>query len=575
VTVQTFLSHERPEDLDLVLKLPNGQLLPLTTDNGGAAANVFLGTTWSNRANPGGQVPYGTNAGLATDHPYAPGVRVPLLAPEGSLLPPYDAFPERANGVWELRVTDDTPGAGGTLSEWRLTVRTTTARVQIYSNFASNQPTSISSGPPNVVESDIVVPAGAAAGVLQRLDVRTQLRHTAPGDLDITLRSPAGTVVTLTTDNAGSSDDAFNGTGWGGASSAGSPSVSDYVFTSGVPAANLLPEEPLAAFQGEDPTGTWTLRVSDDTTGDGGTLDSWELTLATLPECASKGDLDGSVGFTGGDDDLVFRSASTGQHMLWRMSAANRIAEQPLTFSVQPPPTRQVVGMDQFDLDPATSGRQPGLVVHDASSGQVEFWGMEGANRVRGPFPLTGAAPLPLNWRLSATGDFNHDGSADLLWRNVTSQKLVIWTLGQLGAPVYEKTGAIVPSPDQAVHANWEVVAALDFDGDNNRDLLWYNATSGKIVVWFMDAQVRRTLGTFTDPPNAGDANWRVVAAGDYGPPDGGDKKPDIVWRNATSGRLVIWFMDGASNPPTRLSGTFTTPDSPADALDWTVVAPR
>ena len=41
-------------------------------------------------------------------------------------------------------------------------------------------------------------------------------------------------------------------------------------------------------------------------------------------------------------------------------------------------------------------------------------------------------------------------------------------------------------------------------------------------------------------------------------------------------GKLVVWFMDGGSSPPTRLSGGFTTPDSPQpDALGWNVVGPR
>jgi hypothetical protein len=47
----------------------------------------------------------------------------------------------------------------------------------------------------------------------------------------------------------------------------------------------------------------------------------------------------------------------------------------------------------------------------------------------------------------------------------------------------------------------------------------------------------------------------------------------DIVWRNAQSGRLVVWYMDYAGN---RTAGTFTTPPEPApDPLAWTVTGPR
>lgn len=44
----------------------------------------------------------------------------------------------------------------------------------------------------------------------------------------------------------------------------------------------MVPEEPLAALEGEDPNGTWTLDVVDDAGGDSGTVNSWSLTIATL-----------------------------------------------------------------------------------------------------------------------------------------------------------------------------------------------------------------------------------------------------------------------------------------------------
>ena len=41
-----------------------------------------------------------------------------------------------------------------------------------------------------------------------------------------------------------------------------------------------MPEEALAAFNGENPNGTWTLTISDDNAGDGGQVD-WSLDLTT------------------------------------------------------------------------------------------------------------------------------------------------------------------------------------------------------------------------------------------------------------------------------------------------------
>jgi hypothetical protein len=228
------------------------------------------------------------------------------------------------------------------------------------------------------------------------------------------------------------------------------------------------------------------------------------------------------------------------------------------------------VGADDFD-SAASPGAGPDgksdLVFYDGGTGEVQFWLMNGTGRPGVPVPLTGGAVLPFEWRLAATGDFNHDGRPDLVWRNGISQKLVIWTMNGV-----QKTGNIIPSPDQAVDGNWGVVGAMDFNGDGHRDLLWYNASSGNLVVWTMDANVVRLSGFFTNPASAGGANWRPVAVGDYGRGGGPAGAPDIVWRNATSGKLVIWFMGLAGE---RKSGVFTTPDAPSDPLNAVVVGPR
>ncbi|OWY19220.1 hypothetical protein C7N43_29665, partial [Sphingobacteriales bacterium UPWRP_1] len=131
-------------------------------------------------------------------------------------------------------------------------------------------------GPP--VTSTILI--GGAGAFLANVTLSTSITHTFNGDLDITLTSPAGTVVTLTTDNGGSNDDVFNGTLWD--DDANDP-VTDHTFTNLVVATPLSPEEPLAAFYGENPNGIWTLTIADDTGADIGNLNSWTLNIFSLP----------------------------------------------------------------------------------------------------------------------------------------------------------------------------------------------------------------------------------------------------------------------------------------------------
>jgi hypothetical protein len=272
---------------------------------------------------------------------------------------------------------------------------------------------------------------------------------------------------------------------------------------------------------------------------------------------SSKGDLN-----LDGRTDLLVRLEATGQNDAWLMDGITR-PSAPVTLSPTPASVDWVIsGVDDFDAD-----HDNDLLMWNRVSGAAEFWLMNGTTRVGTPVALAGALAPP--WRPSATADFDHDNRPDIVYRNSTTQKIQIWRMNGT-SPV----GTLVPTPDQAVDANWEIVGAQDWNGDGNTDFLWYNSNSGKIVLWFMDASVARLTGLFTTPANAGDNNWKVLAMGDYGlGPSGLPGTIDIVWRNATSGRFVVWYMDRAGG---RTSGSFTSPDAPSPTpTDWTIVGPR
>jgi subtilisin-like proprotein convertase family protein len=153
--------------------------------------------------------------------------------------------------------------------------------------FTQNTPVAIPTGPA-VVTSTINV-AGAGP-YLWDINPQTFITHTFAADLDITIQSPAGTVVTLTTDNGGGNDDVFNGTLWDDSANPGGQVpyttndgvITDSTFANLVVETPLVPEEALSAFIGENPNGTWTLTVSDDLAGDGGSIASWNVQLTTL-----------------------------------------------------------------------------------------------------------------------------------------------------------------------------------------------------------------------------------------------------------------------------------------------------
>jgi subtilisin-like proprotein convertase family protein len=294
--LNTNIPHTFSGDLDITLTSPAGTVVTITSDNGNSFDNIFNGTLWDSSANPAGQVPYTSNAGLVTDHTYVNLTVATPLTSEESLA----AFNgENPNGIWTLSVSDDTNGDGGSLDGWSLDITTVPSAVNsVASTDASiSVPVNIPAGPAVVTDSINV----ATSGVICDVDLNMDITHTFPGDLDMTLLSPAGTVVTLTTDNGTTSDNVFAGTFWDDFAnpagvlpySSNNGLVTDHAYVNLTPVAALVPEEALGAFIGESPTGVWTLTISDDASGDSGIINTWSLTITTCTQ--NDADSDGTV----------------------------------------------------------------------------------------------------------------------------------------------------------------------------------------------------------------------------------------------------------------------------------------
>ncbi len=283
--VTTFLRHDFSADLDVTLQSPSGTIVTLTTDNGGANHNVFNGTVWDDHADPAGQLPFAGNSNIVTRHTFTDNVVASPLTPEE----PLAAFDgEDPNGTWTLTVIDDSDGDGGSLDSWSLSVTSQRLAPDRVSSSAS-MTTAVNIPDTGSVASAVVV-SGAAA-YLCKVAVTTTLAHPASNQLDVTLQSPAGTVVTLTSGNG--STNSFNGTVWdddadpSGAipyvSNVDDHIVTDASYTPGVVRTPLTPQEALGAFIGEDPNGSWTLTVNDNVVGQVGVLNGWSLDITSCP----------------------------------------------------------------------------------------------------------------------------------------------------------------------------------------------------------------------------------------------------------------------------------------------------
>jgi subtilisin family serine protease len=105
--------------------------------------------------------------------------------------------------------------------------------------------------------------------------------HTFVGDLIVTLTSPQGTTVTLMNQPGG-----FNNSGRNFCNTVLDDSASDLIQTitpGGSPyTGSFKPASPLAAFNGQNGNGTWTLTVTDVFPLDGGNVRAFSLTFTNI-----------------------------------------------------------------------------------------------------------------------------------------------------------------------------------------------------------------------------------------------------------------------------------------------------
>jgi hypothetical protein len=88
--------------------------------------------------------------------------------------------------------------------------------------------------------------------------------------------------------------------------------------------------------------------------------------------------------------------------------------------------------------------------------------------------------------------------------------------------------------------ANWRVVGAGDVNGDRRLDLVWHHAARGDVAVWFMANKV--LLDGVQVNSTQPDTNWHIAAVSDIDR----DGAPDLIWQNVSTGELAAWMLDGA-----------------------------
>lgn len=160
-------------------------------------------------------------------------------------------------------------------------------------SMANTTANAVNSGGASAIYPSTINVSGLA-GTVSKVTVRlVGLSHSYPSDLDVLLVGPQGQKVMLMSDaggfeavtdlNLGFDDSAVLGLDADDSAVAGTFKPTDFEAGDVLPAP--APAGPfgalLAAFNGTDPNGAWRLFVFDDSTGDGGAIGEWSLSIST------------------------------------------------------------------------------------------------------------------------------------------------------------------------------------------------------------------------------------------------------------------------------------------------------
>jgi cysteine-rich repeat protein len=291
-----YIAHAANAHLDLHLMSPFGARRLLSDDQAGAN---YVSTIFSDAA---------TTAITAGAAPYTGAFR-----PEATL----DIFNNQsAAGSWLLHVGDDTTGTTGVFAGWTLALCVDPAATRVCGNGwveateqCDDANTANSDGCSATCQLELACAAGQNAVVVQGTDQKAIIQdnnssgvtsalavagggtvgkavvvvnaigHAFDGDLNLTLTSPMGTNVDVSSGNGSSGDD-FMSTIFADSATTSINGVSSALAPFRGP---FKPEAPLAAVNGQAATGMWTFKAADNANLDAGILRSWSLGLCVQP----------------------------------------------------------------------------------------------------------------------------------------------------------------------------------------------------------------------------------------------------------------------------------------------------
>jgi FG-GAP-like repeat len=287
---------------------------------------------------------------------------------------------------------------------------------------------------------------------------------------------------------------------------------------------------------------------------------------ALSPPIGAQGAPPGPIDFNGdGKADTLWRQSGTESLAIWLMNGAAIAASAAPTFqgsAVAPDSSWSVVALGDFN-----GGGNTGVVWRQSTTGALIDWAISGSAITSSTYITSQGNPIApdASWSVAGAGDFAGNGTTQILWRQ-SSGALVEWSIN--GSAITSSASLTYQGAAISPDSSWSVAGIGDFNGDGTSDILWRQGTSGVLAEWRMNGATIASSAVVTYQGNAvaPDSSWSVVAAGDFT----GNGHDDLLWRQGSTGTLALWLMNGStigSSSVLTYQGNAVKPDS-----TWNIV---
>ena len=256
--------------------------------------------------------------------------------------------------------------------------------------------------------------------------------------------------------------------------------------------------------------------------------------LTTPPAAAgSIGDLNGD-----GNDDLLLRS-NDGRWLYNAMNGRRRIPDLSGFADLPSDWTWRYQGIGDFDGDGDAD-----VLLRNADTGRWFFHAIDGRGTSTDGIRLTMYAGQ--DWQLAALGDFNGDGTDDVLLRHRNNGRWYYYPIAD-GAVAAGRGRAVM-----TINRAWRLAAVGDLNDDGNDDVLLRH-DDGRWFYYPMNGRQHIAAGRGLVDIHTHE-DWRIAGIGDF---DGAGGE-EILLRH-TDGRWHHYAMDGRTpvdddNGPARIT---------------------